>query len=170
MSIKNRLGSLIRGWFPKEPSLPEGKLKMVETKVSKPMPWWWKPLWIVSILLCIVSAVVGFFFFDASLLRVVVGLALSFLGLCVAYYIRVRPSMTVNRVIYIILGGSVAYWIVVGGSVLIIWATGLPPPIHYLGAWINRILLTYAPWIIGAFIGDWIGKRRNYLLPLNPWA
>ena len=168
MSFKNFFERSIRGWLPKEPNMPRGKLKMAETKVSKPMPWWWKPLLIVSILICIVFAVAGFFLFDASLVRVVVGLVLSFLGICFAYYIRVRPSMNVNRVIYIVLGGSVAFWIVFGGGAFIIWATGLPPPARYLGPWISLILIQYAPWIIGAFIGDWIGKRRNYLLPMSP--
>jgi len=32
MSIKNRLESVIRGWFPKEPSIPRGKLKMAENR------------------------------------------------------------------------------------------------------------------------------------------
>ena len=143
-------------------------MSKVESKGSN--PWWWKPLLIVSILIPIVFAVVGFFLFDVALARAVVGLALSFLGICFAVYIRVRPSMNVNRVLYIVLGGSVAFWIVFGGGAFIIWATGLPPPARYLGPWISLILIQYAPWIIGAFIGDWIGKRRNYLLPLNPWA
>jgi len=172
MNIKNRLGCFIRGWFPEETKLPRDKIKIFETKakVSKPMPWWWKPLLIVSILICIVFAVAGFFLFDASLVRVVAGLALSFLGICFAYYIRVRPSMNVNRALYILLGGGVTYWIIFGGTAFIIWATGLPPPTQYLGPWITNIIFMIAPWIIGAFIGDWIGKRRNYLLPLNPWA
>ena len=143
-------------------------MSKVKAKGSK--PWWWKPLLMASILICIVSAVSVFFLFDVSLVRVVVGLVLSFLGICFAYYIRVRPSMTVNRVIYILFGGGVTYWIIFGGGAFIIWATGLPPPAHYLGPWISSIMLFIAPWIIGAFIGDWIGKRRNYLLPLNPWA
>jgi len=170
MNIKNRLGSFIRGWFPEETKLPRDKIKIFETKakVSKTKPWWWKPLLMASILICIVSAVAGFFLFDVSLARAVAGLALSFLGICFAYYIRVRPSMNVNRVMYILLGGSVTFWIIFGGGAFIIWATGLPPPARYLGPWISLILVQIAPWIIGAFIGDWIGKRRNYILPMTP--
>jgi len=131
-------------------------------------PWWWKPLWIVTLLLTIVSGVAGFFLFAVSLARAVAGLALTFLALCFAYYIRVRPAIRVNRAIYILLGGGVTYWIIFGGSVFIIWATGLPPPTQYLGPWITNIIFMIAPWIIGAFIGDWIGKRRNYILPMTP--
>lgn len=136
------------------------------TKTSK--PWWWKLLLMASILVSIVSAVAGFFLFDVSLARAVAGLALSFLGICFAYYIRIRPSMNVNRAMYILLGASVTFWIIFGGTTFIIWATGLPPPTHYLGPWITLIILQIAPWIIGAFIGDWTGKRRNYILPLSP--
>ena len=122
MNIKNRLGSFIRGWFPKEPNVPRDKFKMVETqaKVSKPKPWWWKPLLMASILICIVSAVAGFFLLDVSLARAVAGLALSFLGICFAYYIRVRPSMNVNRAIYIIFGASGTGPIVFFGTVFIV--------------------------------------------------
>ena len=64
MTIKNRLESVIRGWFPKEPSMPRDNLKMAETKVSKTKPWWWKSLWIVTLLATIVSGAAGYFLFD----------------------------------------------------------------------------------------------------------
>ena len=137
-----------------------------EAKVSKIKPWWWKPLWIITLLLAIASGAAGFFLLDVSLARVAVGLALTFLGMGVAYYIRVRPSMKVNRAIYIVFGGGVAWFIVFFGSVFILKATGSPFP--YLEFWIFYILFFIAPWIIGAVIGDWIGKRRNYILPLSP--
>jgi hypothetical protein len=138
----------------------------VTTKRSK--SWWWKPLWIITVLATIASAVAGYFLSDVSLARAIGGVALTFLCIGIAYYIRVRPSMKVNRAIYILLGGGVTFWIIFGGGAFIIWATGLPPPTHYLGPWITLILVQIAPWIIGAFIGDWIAKRRNYLLPLSP--
>ena len=141
-------------------------MSKVEAKGSK--PGWWKPLWMVTLLLTIVSCVTGYFLFDVSLARAVGGLALTFLGIGIAYYIRVRPSMNVNRALYITLGVGGAWLIVFFGSAFIIWATGLPPPFPHLGFWISNILLFIAPWIIGAFIGDWIGKRRNYVLPLTP--
>ena len=142
--------------------------KMAESKTKKPKPKWWTPYWIVTLLLTIGSGVAVFFLLDVPLARAIGGLALTFLCIGFAYYIRVRPSMTVNRVIYILLGGGVTYWIIFGGGALIIWATGLPPPTQYLGPWITNIIFMIAPWIIGAFIGDWIGKRRNYILAMTP--
>ena len=168
MNIKNRLESVIRGWFPKEPSMPRGKLKMVETKVLKPKPWWWKPLWIVTMLAAIASAAAGFFLFDVPLARAIRAVALTFLVMGIAYYIRVRPSITVNRAVYIAFGASATGLTVQFGTALIIAATGLPPPINSLGFLGFVILFMITPNVIGAFIGDWVGKRRNYILPMSP--
>jgi hypothetical protein len=148
--------------------MPRNKVKMAETKVSKPKPWWWKPLWIGTILLTIISGVVTYFLFDVPLARAVLGLILTFLAIGFAYYIRVKPSMRVNRAIYMFLGASLAEVTTLFGGGFVILVTGLPPPTHYLGSEISFILILIAPWIIGAFIGDWIGKRRNYILPLTP--
>jgi len=141
-------------------------MSKVKAKGSK--PWWWKPLWIVTLLLTIASGVAGFFLLDVSLARAIAGVALTFLAIGIAYYIRIRPSITVNRAIYITFGASGTGFIVFYGSAFIIMATGLPSPFGYLGPWITIIMLYIAPNIIGALIGDWIGKRRNYILPLTP--
>ena len=138
----------------------------VKAKGSK--PWWWKPLWIAVLLITIVSGGVGFFLLRVPLGRTVGGVALTFLCTGIAYYIRIRPSMKVNRALYIVLGASGTELIILFGGTFIILATGLPPPTHYLGPWISSIILCIAPWIIRAFIGDWIGRRRNYRLPLSP--
>jgi hypothetical protein len=138
----------------------------VEAKGSK--PWWWKPLWIAVLLTTIASGVVGYFLLHAPLERVMGGLALTFLGIGIGYYIRVRPSMKVNRALYIALGALGTWFIVFFGGAFIILTTGLPPPFAYLGPLGGFIIFFIAPYIIGAFIGDWIGRRRNYRLPLSP--
>ena len=84
--------------------MPRGELKMAEAKVSKPKPWLWKPLWIVTLLATIVSGVACFFLLDVSLARAVAGVTLTFICISFAYYIRVRPFLTVNRALYIFLG------------------------------------------------------------------
>jgi hypothetical protein len=168
MTLKKRLESVIRGWFPKEPQMPRDKVKMAETKASKPKPWWWKPLWIGTILLTIISGVVTYFLLDVPLVRVIRGVALTFIGLGIAYYLRIRSSITVNRAVYIVFGASTTGLIVPFGTALIIAATGLPPPVDYLGFWGFVVLFMITPNVIGAFIGDWIGKRRGYMLPLTP--
>ena len=100
-SLENRL----RGWLPNDYRIAFGQ------KVSKPS--WWKPLWIVSALGVIISALVLFLIGSAPE-RVILGVVLAFLGLGVAYYIRVRPSITVNRVVYIGLGIGIGWvmWVI----------------------------------------------------------
>ena len=137
--------------------------RMSSASSNKSKPWWWKPLWIVSLLSIVASALVGIFLLYIPLERVVYGLVFGFLCVGGAYYIRVRPSIKVNRVIYVVCGACWTFLAVLFGGALIIWATGLPPPNAHFGP----IIFLIAPWIIGAFIGDWIGKRRNYFLPLS---
>ena len=141
---------------------------MSKVKAKSSKPWWWKPLWIVTLLLTIASGVAGFFLLDVPLARAIGGVALTFLAIGIAYYIRIRPSITVNRAIYIAFGASGTGFIVFFGGTFIFMATGFPSPSNYLGFWEIMFLFFIAPNIIGAFIGDWIGKRRNYVLPLSP--
>ena len=168
MTLKKRLESVIRGWFTKEPKMPRDKVKIAETKVSKTKPWWWKPLWLVTMLAAIVSAAAGLFLFNVLLTRAITGVVLTFLGLSIAYYIRVKPSITVNRAIYIIFGASATVFTVQSGSMFIFKAMGLPPPYTFLGKLVIIIIFIIAPNLAGALIGDWIGKSRNCMLFLTP--
>jgi len=91
--------------------------------------------------------------------------ALTLVCICIAYYIRVRPSTKVNRALYILLGITpigFILWIFLAVSGIGRWLT------DNLGVWPSLIIGFTVPYIIGAFIGDWIGKRRNYRLPLSP--
>jgi hypothetical protein len=125
----------------------------VKAKSSK--PWWWKPLWIAVLLTTL----------HGPLERLVGGVALTLLMVGIAYYIRVRPSLKVNRAIYILVGITP-----IGFILWMFWA------VSGIGRWITEmagpgssLLISWAIcYGIGAFIGDWIGKRRNYRLPLSP--
>ena len=154
MKRKIIVEKLIRGWLPKELVLAYAH------KASKPS--WWKPLWIVSTLGIIVSGLVLFLSGFVPLETMIMGLFFAFLCLGVAYYIRVKPSISINRALYTLLGItpfcfvlSVAYAVFLGRYV-----TG------WLMGWFN-IIVTIGILTTGAFIGDWIGKRRNYQLPLS---
>lgn len=135
----------------------------VKAKVSK--PGWWRPLWIAVLVMTIALGMAGHFLLHAPLERVVGGVALTFLCIGIAYYIRVRPSMRVNRIVYILFGITpigFVLWIFLAVSGIGRWLT------NNLGGWPSFIVCFTVPYIIGAFIGDWIGKRRNYRLPLTP--
>jgi len=135
----------------------------VKAKVSKPR--WWKPLWIATLLLTIVSGAISLFLLHVPVETALRAVALAFVCIGIAYYIRVRPSMKVNRALYILLGITpigFILWIVLAVSGVSRWLT------THLGVWPSIVISFTVPFIIGAFIGDWIGRRRNYRLPLSP--
>jgi hypothetical protein len=155
MNLKKRVETFIQGWLPKEVKFA------LAHKTSKPR--WWRPLWIVTVLGIIVSGVFAFLFFSVSLERTILGLVFAFLCLGVAYYIRVRPSITVNRVVYICLGLGIGWvmWVIYAITGIGGWVTDT------LGVWPSLIIGFVVFYTAGALIGDWIGKRRNYQLPLS---
>lgn len=137
---------------------------MVRAKTKIPKPKWWKPLWIAVLITTITSGIIGYFLLYLPLERVVIGVAVTFLCIGIAYYIRLRPSMNVNRAIYILLGISpigFCLWILYALSGVGHFLT------THLGPWPSLIVGFTVPYIIGALIGDLIGRQRNYRLPLS---
>ncbi len=138
---------------------------MFKTDVKRSEPRWWRPLWIGVILSTIALGFANFILWHVPLERVVGGAALALFCIGIGYYIRDRPSMKVNRALYILLGITpigFGLWIIWGVSGISRLMTSLIGPLpSLLISWV----LCYG---IGAFIGDWIGKRRNYRLPLSP--
>ena len=164
MNSLRYLENRIRGWLPKEPNLPSNKVKMSEAKTKVTKPYWWKPLWIASVVIAIVFVVINYFLFHFSLSSVIGGMAITLLGIGAAYYIRVRPSVTVNRVVYICSGLGIGWvmWVIYAITGIGRWVTDT------LGVWPSLIFGFVVFWTVGALIGDWIGKQRNYQLPLSP--
>jgi VIT1/CCC1 family predicted Fe2+/Mn2+ transporter len=164
MGIKKYMEKRIRGWLPKEPNLPSSKVKMADAKTKVTKPRWWKPLWITALFIVIIFGVVNYFLLHYPLSSVIGGIAISLLGIGAAYYIRVRPSVKVNRVVYICLGLGIGWvaWVIYA-------ITGIGRLVtDTLGVWPSLIISFAVFYTIGALIGDWIGKRRNYQLPLSP--
>jgi hypothetical protein len=154
-TIKKYLENRVHGWLPKKPNFA------LAHKTTQPS--WWNPLWIVSILGIIISALVLFISGHAPLERTILGLVFAFFCLGIAYYIRVRPSLTVNRVVYICLGFGIS-WVVW----LIFAFSGVGRLVNdAIGVWPSLIISDVGFYVAGALIGDWIGKRRNYQLPLS---
>ena len=82
----------------------------------------------------------------------------------IAYYIRVKPNRAVNRGVFIFLGITPIGFLFCIALVFTVYYSLIP----YLGILPTSIIVFVAPYVIGAFIGDWIGKRRNYRLPMSP--
>lgn len=146
----------IRGWLPKD-SVPSSPPKMSR-------PWWWRPFWGFSIAAIIVVAIIQYFYQGYLAGTVLEGAALALVLFGTSYYIRIRPNQTVNRTIFIVLGVSP-----IGFAILIVFGLAFGRLMNtYLGIWPSLIITFTVPLTIGAFIGDWIGKRRNYRLPMTP--
>jgi hypothetical protein len=144
----------IRGWLPKD------SVKAYLQKISKPV--WWRPLWIAVVILTIASGILAFFAQHLPFQQVVIGTASALVCIGVAYHIRVEPSFKVNRTLYVLLGItpfgfviSIAYAVLLG---------------RYVTGWLLggfNVVVIVGILIAGGFVGDWIGKRRNYQLPLS---
>ena len=142
-------------------------IKIIETfvKAKGSKPWWWKSLWAGVLLIAVALGAVGYFILNTPLEQVLGGTALTFLLIGIAYYIRVKPSLSVSRAIYILVGISpigFGLWVLLSISGVGRLMT------DYLGVWPSLLIGFTVPFIVGAFIGDWIGRRRNYRLPLSP--
>jgi hypothetical protein len=138
---------------------------MSKTGAEAPRPRWWRPLWLVVLVITAISIAVSFFIQRVPLEIVLGAAALTFLMIGIAYYIRIKPSLKVNRAIYIWIGITpigFGLWIVS----IVLSGVGLFLTTH-LGPGPGLIIGLIVPLTIGAFIGDWIGKRRNYRLPLS---
>jgi peptidoglycan/LPS O-acetylase OafA/YrhL len=83
----------------------------------------------------------------------------------VAYYIRVRASQRINRVIFIVLGVTPIGFIMFVVTVFVVNQTLLAGT---SGRWPFVVILAVICFSLGAIIGDWLGKKRNYILPLTP--
>jgi hypothetical protein len=152
MNVKKGWKDQIRGWVPNEYRVAFAQ------KVSK--PYWWKPLWVISALGIALSAL-ALLLLGLPLDRVILGSVFASICLGIAYYIRVRPSLKINRIVYVCLGIGIGWvvWVIYalsGAGLAVFDAVGDP-----------ALLVNFLFYIAGAVIGDQIGKKRNYILPLS---
>ena len=102
MKHKTSIGQRIRGWFPKEYTFALTQ--------KMPKPSWWKPFWALSALGIVVAAVVTVLLLKIPIERAIPELGFAFACLGIAYYIRVRPSTSINRAVYVLIGITPIGW------------------------------------------------------------
>ena len=156
MGLKQRSKKFFSGW------LPKGYSTAFAEKMSKLR--WWRPFWTLSAVGIVVAAVVTVLLLKIPLERALPELGFAFACLGIAYYIRVRPAITINRAVYVLIGVTPL------GFVLgIIWAFSVGTLLMGIVGSYPALLISLAVWCpIGAFIGDWLGKKRSYQLPPSP--
>jgi len=132
-------------------------------KLPKPKPKWFTPYWFALFVSTIIlGSIILPIFGNQSLDRAIPYTVIALMILGLGYYARVKPSMTLNKLVYIGLVGSFI------GCVL--WFTGLIIAILSLPrteAVENTlfIFLTTMSFTVGPIIGYFIGKARNFKGP-----
>jgi len=136
-----------------------------EENVESSKPRWWKPFWILMPISMVGSGVFSYFFLHSDFVRIIIYEIIFSIALGIAYYIRVKPSIKVNKIIYIVFGITPIGF----GLCLLYGLTGMSRFLISLGSWwiwLNIIIFIILL-MIGGFIGNWIGKKRDYFLPLS---
>ena len=132
--------------------------------INKSKPRWWTPYWIVLVVAIIIIGVVIPVFLNFNVERSILisGLFLFVLGL--AYYVRVKPSIIINRIVYIVgfgfLFGTII-WMFLYASGFFKWMVNAFSLIEDEGVALSLVLC----FGIGAILGELFGKHRNYKGP-----
>jgi len=147
----------------------ENLLSEKDQKPSKPK--WWKPLWILTAISMVGSGVFSYFFLQTEFMHILIYEIIFSLVLGGAYYIRVRPSIKVNKVVYILFGITpigfglfILYSLFCGITNFAKFIMSFEP----FGRWLHLGIII-GLFTIGGFIGSWIGKKREYRIPLSPY-
>jgi len=146
--------------------------KLLNENGQKPSkPKWWKPLWILTAISMVGSGVFSYFFLHGEFVRIIILEIIFSLVLGGAYYFRVRPSIKVNKLVYILFGITpigfglvILYALICGITNFSTFIMSFKP----LGSWL-QLGIIIGLFTIGGFIGNWFGKKRDYRLPLSPY-
>jgi drug/metabolite transporter (DMT)-like permease len=140
-----------------------GVLCWIRTK----QPNWLKPYWIALTVSALAIGALSYFYLNAPLERVIASTVLILLSISLGYYIRVKPNVKINRAMYIGLGAVVLGFVLWLALALILDVAGVPRTISRNGLMFGLPSLIVC-YIVGGYIGDLIGKKRDYRLPLYP--
>lgn len=115
------------------------------------------------------GGVISYFLFHSDFVHIIIFEIIFTVVLGIAYYIRIKPSININKLVYILLGITpiglglwFLYAIVCGSTNLCHFLNNLQP----FGYWLNFVF-QIGLFVIGGFIGNLIGKKRNYFLAFS---
>jgi VIT1/CCC1 family predicted Fe2+/Mn2+ transporter len=131
-----------------------------DTSKPKREPRWWKPYWITLFIATIIVGVSVPIFTHFPLEKAATYLALALIAEGIAYYGRVKQSITLNRIMYILLGVFIGgvLWIISAFFLSRIFTQGPNEDV----AIVVSLAVCFG---LGALIGDSIGRARHYKGP-----
>lgn len=129
-----------------------------------------KRIWAIFTIGSVTIAILNGYFLNIPVERTALVVTILLLTTGFAFYIRINPSTSGNRVFFIAVGAfciGFVFWFIVTSIILF---SGLRWEIIRTTGNIGDDFVATANlaicWIVGGFIGDWIGKRRNYIIPV----
>jgi len=129
--------------------------------LTKNRPKWWNAYWIIIVVVTIIVGITLLFFQRISVQNAVFYLSLALVAEGIAYYGRVKPSLSLTRIMYILMGVPIGFFLWV-----FLWNISL----GVFGRWINEnFVLVFGSMaiclLIGCITGDFIGRLRHYKGP-----
>jgi DNA-binding transcriptional ArsR family regulator len=125
--------------------------------------------WLVLIVASVILSILTGYFLRIPLERQAIILTILLLSSGFAFYIRIKPTKSGNRAFYISVGAlciGTLLWFLITSLILfsglrwqIVDSTG------NFGDDFTVLTTLIICWIVGGFIGDFIGKKRDYNLP-----
>jgi hypothetical protein len=141
---------------------PSGQPQVTDKRVLKMMLFFG----IASVILALVTG----FASNIPIERTAMVVLITILMFGFAFYIRVRPTKSGNRIFFIAAGTFCIGFVFWFGATLFILDSGLRWAIQratgHIGDDLTALFTLIICWIAGGFVGDWIGKRRNYVIPM----
>jgi len=131
-------------------------------------PQWWKrsvkSFWlsvgVVSFVIMAIFYVIMISFGILPPIQLLLAVAVGIPMYAMSYYFRTVATKRMWRIGFILLGFCfIGFWFIL--APLIILLNSLRSPGTFLPWWLGMPLMIL-PLVLGAFIGDWLGKRRDY--------
>lgn len=125
----------------------------------------WKTYWIIGAINLTIIALITGYVLNLPLHRLIIAIVAAQVLSAFTYYIRAKAIVT-GRIFYIIVGiGGIGgfFWFILqlfmmqtGFRLQLVNLTG------YIGDDLFAVISLIIFWVLGGFVGDWIGKKRKY--------